>query len=208
MLSATGTCLDVVKAINYLGVIFTYSKLHIPIAKLFLAFLPHLTELRKELHVWLSPVFTKCASPLQLLITHLSHDIVYSKINHGLLPWISFSRTDWNWMDLELQSLLTSSVASNLSLLGSWALKVFQDLWTFLITEETQIGRTCLDLSRELFHSVKSFFQEDRLSELMGDLPRCTVLLYVNRSFTFKGMFPWVSNPESVPVFQRVRIYS
>lgn len=43
MLSATGTCLDVVRAVNYLGVIFTYFKLHIPIAKLFLAFLPHLT---------------------------------------------------------------------------------------------------------------------------------------------------------------------
>lgn len=42
MQSARGTCLDVVKAINYLGVIFTYFKLHIPIAKLFLAFLPHL----------------------------------------------------------------------------------------------------------------------------------------------------------------------
>lgn len=42
MQSATGTCLDVVKAINYLGVIFTYFKLHIPIAKLFLAFLPPL----------------------------------------------------------------------------------------------------------------------------------------------------------------------
>lgn len=42
MQSATGTYLDVVKAINYLGVIFTYFKLHIPIAKLFLAFLPHL----------------------------------------------------------------------------------------------------------------------------------------------------------------------
>lgn len=45
ILSATGTCLDVVKAINYLEVIFTYFKLHIPIAKLFLAFLPHLTLL-------------------------------------------------------------------------------------------------------------------------------------------------------------------
>lgn len=53
MLSAIGTYLDVVKAINYLGVIFTYFKLHIPIAKLFLAFLPLLTLLSsgKNLHV-------------------------------------------------------------------------------------------------------------------------------------------------------------
>lgn len=56
MQSATGTCLDVVKAINYLGVIFTYFKLHIPIAKLFLAFLPHLLCSEKELHVWISHV--------------------------------------------------------------------------------------------------------------------------------------------------------
>lgn len=52
MQSVTGTWLDVVKAINYLGVIFTYFKLHFPVAKLFLTFLPHsFTKLRKELHV-------------------------------------------------------------------------------------------------------------------------------------------------------------
>lgn len=48
MQSAIGTCLDVVKAINYLGVIFTYFKLHIPIAKPFLAFLPHLLYSAQE----------------------------------------------------------------------------------------------------------------------------------------------------------------
>ena len=35
----------------------------------------------------------------------------------------------------------------------------------------------------------------DRLSELMGDLPRCTVLLYVNISFTFKEILSLSQQP-------------
>ena len=48
-------------------------------------------------------------------------------------------------------------------------------------------SRTLLsDLFTFTFTQFQVVSLGDRLSELMGDLPRCTVLLNVNRSFTFK----------------------